>query len=305
MKYLTDLRTRIGSAVFANPVMPASGTYDYFENNAGLFPMDELGAVMVKSVHRHPRSGNPMPRIAETSAGMLNAVGIPSTGIENFMAEELPRYESLHTPIVLSIAGSEPGHYAESLEIIDNDSRIAAIEMNLSCPNVGSGLPFSSDGRLIYETISQARKKTSLPLIAKLTPNITDIRVSAKTAQDAGADAITVSNTFRAMLIDIDRQRPVLGNISGGLSGPAIFAQNLFLVWQAYTAVSIPIIASGGITSWQDAVAYLQAGATALQVGCNNFVNPACMPQIVEGIDHYLFTHGYQSPEEIRGIAHG
>ena len=177
MKYLTDLRTRIGSAVFANPVMPASGTYDYFENNAGLFPMDELGAVMVKSVHRHPRSGNPMPRIAETSAGMLNAVGIPSTGIENFMAEELPRYESLHTPIVLSIAGSEPGHYAESLEIIDNDSRIAAIEMNLSCPNVGSGLPFSSDGRLLYETISQARKKTSLPLIAKLTPNITDIRV--------------------------------------------------------------------------------------------------------------------------------
>ena len=220
VNYLTDLSVELGGAVFKNPVMPASGTYDYFENNADCFPVSELGAVMIKSVHRLRRPGNPGPRIAEVCGGMLNCVGIPSVGIEAFLRDELPRYENIGTQVILSISGSEPVHYAEIAELVGDDPRIAALEMNLSCPNVGSGLPFSSDPQLLYDTVRQTRQRTTLPLYAKLSPNVTDIRVSCRAAEDAGADALTLSNTFRAMTIDIQKRRPYLGNLSGGMSGP-------------------------------------------------------------------------------------
>ena len=267
VSYLTDLSVELGGAVFKNPVMPASGTYDYFENNADCFPVSELGAVMIKSVHRLRRPGNPGPRIAEVCGGMLNCVGIPSVGIEAFLRDELPRYENIGTQVILSISGSEPVHYAEIAELVGDDPRIAALEMNLSCPNVGSGLPFSSDPQLLYDTVRQTRQRTTLPLYAKLSPNVTDIRVSCRAAEDAGADALTLSNTFRAMTIDIQKRRPYLGNLSGGMSGPAVKPMNMFLVWQAYETVHIPIIACGGIASWRDAVEYLMAGASAVQVG--------------------------------------
>ncbi len=304
VNYLTDLSVELGGAVFKNPVMPASGTYDYFENNADCFPVSELGAVMIKSVHRLRRPGNPGPRIAEVCGGMLNCVGIPSVGIEAFLRDELPRYENIGTQVILSISGSEPVHYAEIAELVGDDSRIAALEMNLSCPNVGSGLPFSSDPQLLYDTVRQTRQRTTLPLYAKLSPNVTDIRVSCRAAEDAGADALTLSNTFRAMTIDIQKRRPYLGNLSGGMSGPAVKPMNMFLVWQAYETVHIPIIACGGIASWRDAVEYLMAGASAVQVGSCNFNDPMTMHNIIHDLDSYLHRNGIASVRELCGAAH-
>lgn len=304
MSYLTDLSVELGGAVFKNPVMPASGTYDYFENNADCFPVSELGAVMIKSVHRLRRPGNPGPRIAEVCGGMLNCVGIPSVGIEAFLRDELPRYENIGTQVILSISGSEPVHYAEIAELVGDDPRIAALEMNLSCPNVGSGIPFSSDPQLLYDTVRQTRQRTTLPLYAKLSPNVTDIRVSCRAAEDAGADALTLSNTFRAMTIDIQKRRPYLGNLSGGMSGPAVKPMNMFLVWQAYETVHIPIIACGGIASWRDAVEYLMAGASAVQVGSCNFNDPMTMHNIIHDLDSYLHRNGIASVRELCGAAH-
>ena len=304
VNYLTDLSVELGGAVFKNPVMPASGTYDYFENNADCFPVSELGAVMIKSVHRLRRPGNPGPRIAEVCGGMLNWVGIPSVGIEAFLRDELPRYENIGTQVILSISGSEPVHYAEIAELVGDDPRIAALEMNLSCPNVGSGLPFSSDPQLLYDTVRQTRQRTTLPLYAKLSPNVTDIRVSCRAAEDAGADALTLSNTFRAMTIDIQKRRPYLGNLSGGMSGPAVKPMNMFLVWQAYETVHIPIIACGGIASWRDAVEYLMAGASAVQVGSCNFNDPMTMHNIIHDLDSYLHRNGIASVRELCGAAH-
>ena len=304
VNYLTDLSVELGGAVFKNPVMPASGTYDYFENNADCFPVSELGAVMIKSVHRLRRPGNPGPRIAEVCGGMLNCVGIPSVGIEAFLRDELPRYENIGTQVILSISGSEQVHYAEIAELVGDDPRIAALEMNLSCPNVGSGLPFSSDPQLLYDTVRQTRQRTTLPLYAKLSPNVTDIRVSGRAAEDAGADALTLSNTFRAMTIDIQKRRPYLGNLSGGMSGPAVKPMNMFLVWQAYETVHIPIIACGGIASWRDAVEYLMAGASAVQVGSCNFNNPMTMHNIIHDLDSYLHRNGIASVRELCGAAH-
>ena len=304
VNYLTDLSVELGGAVFKNPVMPASGTYDYFENNADCFPVSELGAVMIKSVHRLRRPGNPGPRIAEVCGGMLNCVGIPSVGIEAFLRDELPRYENIGTQVILSISGSDPVHYAEIAELVGDDPRIAALEMNLSCPNVGSGLPFSSDPQLLYDTVRQTRQRTTLPLYAKLSPNVTDIRVSCRAAEDAGADALTLSNTFRAMTIDIQKRRPYLGNLSGGMSGPAVKPMNMFLVWQAYETVHIPIIACGGIASWRDAVEYLMAGASAVQVGSCNFNDPMTMHNIIHDLDSYLHRNGIASVRELCGAAH-
>lgn len=304
VSYLTDLSVELGGAVFKNPVMPASGTYDYFENNADCFPVSELGAVMIKSVHRLRRPGNPGPCIAEVCGGMLNCVGIPSVGIEAFLRDELPRYENIGTQVILSISGSESVHYAEIAELVGDDPRIAALEMNLSCPNVGSGLPFSSDPQLLYDTVRQTRQRTTLPLYAKLSPNVTDIRVSCRAAEDAGADALTLSNTFRAMTIDIQKRRPYLGNLSGGMSGPAVKPMNMFLVWQAYETVHIPIIACGGIASWRDAVEYLMAGASAVQVGSCNFNNPMTMHNIIHDLDSYLHRNGIASVRELCGAAH-
>ena len=303
MNYKTDLSMTIAGHTFKNPVLPASGTYDYFDYNANCFPMSELGAIMIKSVHRLARPGNPPQRIVEVTGGMLNAVGIPSIGIEAFVENELDKYKDMGTSVVLSIAGSQVEHYAECLEILGDNPIVSAIELNLSCPNVGTGLAFSLDPEVLTETVKLARDKTKLPMFVKLAPNITDIRVSAKASQDAGADGITVSNTWRGMLIDIEKQSPVLGNTSGGMSGPAIKPMNMYQVWQASTAVDIPILASGGVSTWQDAIEYFLAGASMIQVGSANFANPMCMVEVIQGIDEYLNSHNYKSVKEIIGLA--
>lgn len=300
---MANLKVNLGGMEMINPVMPASGAYDYFEYNADVFPMSELGAVMIKSVHRNPRPGNPAPRITEVLGGMINAVGIPSVGIERFMVEQLPRFEDIGTKVVLSLSGNAPQHYFESLEIVNDDPRVASIELNLSCPNVGSGLAFSANAEALKEVVDGARKRTKLPLYVKISPNVTDIRVTALAAQECGADAVTVSNTWRAMKIDINKGKPVLGNISGGMSGPAIKPQNMFLVYQAAGVLDIPVIACGGITTWQDAIEYIMAGATALQVGCVNFVNPMAMVEIIRGMEEFMDAKGIKDLAEIRGIA--
>ena len=206
--------------------------------------------------------------------------------------------------MVLSISGCSVEHYQQTLEIVNNDSRIHAVELNLSCPNVGTGLAFSSDPQLLRQTVTTARASTKLPLFIKLSPNVTDIRVSAVTCQDCGADAITLSNTFHAMTIDIKKHKPTLGNISGGMSGPAIKPLNMYLVWRASEAADIPIIACGGITCWQDVVEYIMAGATMVQVGCSNFTKPLCMQEVITGLDRFMAENGFCCLADMRGIAH-
>ncbi|MEA5058920.1 MAG: dihydroorotate dehydrogenase [Candidatus Pelethousia sp.] len=304
-EYKTNLSTKLGSLTLKNPVMPASGAYDYFENNANLFPMSELGAVMVKSVHFEVRQGNPPPRVTEAQSGMINAVGIPSMGMERFLKEQhLARYAELGAPMVLSISGSTPEQYGAAVSILADDARVSALELNLSCPNVGTGLPFSSDPALLERTMKGVRPHTKLPIFVKLSPNVADIRPIVKAAQESGADALVIANTYRAMKIDIRKQRSVLGRVSGGFSGPAIKPMTLALVYQAYEVADIPIIGCGGISVWQDAIEYFLAGATAIQVGCINFTEPLAMPNIIRGVDNYLQDMGYESLSQIIGLAH-
>ena len=302
--YKTDLSVQISALQMKNPVMPASGAYDYFEDNAGVFPMSTLGAIMLKSVHRYPRPGNKPPRIAEVTGGMLNSIGIPSIGIEAVLKNgSLEHYKTLNVPVVISISGGSPVDYVEICKMLEGNPSIDAIELNLSCPNVGTGLQLASDEVLIGRTVQSVRTVTSFPLIAKLSPNVTDIRKTAKISEECGADAVTVANTYMGMKIDIQTKKPVLGNIMGGLSGPAIKPITLHMVYQAYSVLNIPIIACGGIMCASDAIEYILAGATAVQVGAGNFVNPMLMKEVIEGIDDYLAKNGCQSLSDIRGIA--
>lgn len=302
--YKSDLRVKIGSLILKNPVMPASGTYSYLDENANVFSMDELGAIVTKSVHRNIRVGNPPPRIAETTAGMLNSVGIPSEGVDEFIDKKLPALLGLNSAVIVSISGSCTKDFIESAKKISDIQGVSAIELNLSCPNVGSGLQFASDPVLLGRVVEGVRAVTGLTVMVKLSPNITDIRLTSGIAEDCGADAVVIANTFMGMKIDINKQRPVLGNTIGGLSGPAIRPIVLRMVYQAYEVLKIPIIACGGVTCFEDALEYILAGASAVQVGCFNFVNPRVMIEVIEGIDDYLFKRGYKSLCDIRGIAH-
>ncbi|MCE5235988.1 MAG: dihydroorotate dehydrogenase [Eubacteriales bacterium] len=301
--YKTDLSVCIGSLTLRNPIMPASGTYEFDESSPYSCPPRELGAVVVKSVHRRMRSGNPVPRIVETPGGVINSVGIPSVGMERFLREEAPKYARAEAPVVLSLAASHRHEYGESLSMLEGHTVFSAIELNLSCPNVGTGLPFSADAALLEGIVREAKEKTKLPIFVKLSPNVTDILSTARAAQDAGADAIVVANTYRAMSIDIRAQRPALGNISGGMSGPAVKAQTMYLVYRVCSELQVPVIASGGAVCWEDAVEYILAGAYAVQIGCGNFLNPLLMKGIVQGIDNYLSERGYTSLAQIRGKA--
>lgn len=301
-----DTSVTIGSLRMKNPVMPASGTYDYFEDNADLFPMTELGAVMLKTIHHDVRPGNKPPRIAETTAGMLNAVGIPSIGIHAFVQNGLlaKKYRQLNTPIIVSVAGGSPEDLRECCELLDDSEDVAAIEMNLSCPNVGTGLQLSSDETLLRNCVTEARKGTRHTLIAKLSPNVTNIAKMAKISEDCGADAVTIANTYMGIKIDIRKKKPFLGNTQGGLSGPAIKPLTLLKVFQTYKAVRIPIIGCGGIVTAEDAVEYILAGASAVQVGAANFVDPLAMLKVIQGIESYMTENGFPDIRSFRGLAH-
>ena len=301
-----DTSVVIGNLRMKNPVMPASGAYDYYENNAGLFPMSELGAIMLKSIHHDIRPGNKPPRIAETPSGMLNAVGIPSIGIHAFINGEYlkNKYAPLGAPVVVSVSAGSPEDLRTCCELLDDSGDVAAIEMNLSCPNVGTGLQLSSDEGLLHDCVTEARKGTHHTLIAKLSPNVTNIAKMAKICEDTGADAVTIANTYMGIKIDINTKKPFLGNTQGGLSGPAIKPITLYKVFQAYKAVSIPIIGCGGIACAEDAIEYILAGAAAVQVGAMNFVDPMVMAKVIRGIEAYMEKNNFPDIASFRGLAH-
>jgi dihydroorotate dehydrogenase (NAD+) catalytic subunit len=301
---MPDLSVEIAGVRLKNPVLPASGTYEPVRVPRNLGSPENLGAIINKTITLLPHPGNPPPRIWETPCGMLNAIGIPSSGLEDFIANELPVLTRLNERLIVSIAGFSIAEFTELASRIAVQPGVDFIEMNLSCPNLKKHMAWAQDPVQLKNVISAVRKKVKLPLIAKLSPNVTDIAEMALIAQDAGADALSVANTFRGMAIDILTRTPALGNISGGLSGPAIRPLTLYAVYSTYQRVYIPIIGMGGIASWQDAIEYLLAGASAVAVGMYNFVDPLCMNKIITGIEAYLDKNGLSSVREIIGLVH-
>ncbi len=293
----------LGFARLKNPFMPASGCFGWGREYSRLFALDTLGAVVTKAVTPEPRRGNPGPRLAETPAGMLNAIGLENSGLEGALRDDLPWLQGQGVPILVNVAGRTPEEYARVAEALA-DQDLLGLELNLSCPNVREGgIAFGVDPDLVYALVSRVGEVCPLPLVVKLTPNLADIVEPALAAQAAGARALTLINTLRGLAIDSKKRRPLLGNISGGLSGPAIKPVALYQVWQAYRAVSIPIIGCGGIAGVEDALEFLLAGAAALQVGSAAFANPLVLPQLVRGLADWLVTND-TTVSELVGEAH-
>ncbi len=280
-----DLSVRIGSLCLRNPVMPASGTFGYGREYAALIDLHRLGAIVTKGLSLRPKMGNPTPRIAETTAGMLNAVGLQNVGVDAFIRDKLPFLRTIETPLIVNFFGNTLDEYGEVAARLSDLDEVAAVEVNISCPNVRQGgIVFGTDPRAAATVVNLVRSRIAKPLIVKLTPNITDITVVAKAVEEAGADAISCINTLTGMSIDIHTRKPRLANITGGLSGPAIMPVALRMVWQTVRAVKIPVIGIGGICSAEDALQFIMAGATAIQVGSANFADPGAMIRIVDGL---------------------
>ena len=285
-----------------NPVMTASGTFGYGLEFASLVDLNRLGGIIVKGLSLKPSDGNPPPRTVEACGGMLNAIGLENVGLEAFVREKLPFLQTLETPIVLNIYGHETKAYAKLAERIQDLEGIAGIEVNISCPNVkAGGIAFGTNPKMAFEVIKAVREKTRLPMIAKLSPNVTDIKPIAQSVEEAGADAISLINTVTGMAVDVATRRPKLANITGGLSGPAVKPIALRMVWEAAQTVSIPVIGIGGIMDALDALEFLIVGAFAVQVGTANFVNPRVSMEIVEGLGSYLVENNIPDISRIIG----
>lgn len=290
--------------VLRNPILAASGTFGYGTEYSGLLDVQALGAIVSKGVTYRRRRGAPMPRIAETPAGMLNAIGLQNPGIKGVIAKYPPIWSKWAVPVIVNLAGDSVGEFAEMAAILDEVSGVAGLELNVSCPNVDAGgMFFGTDPDLAAEVTAAVRAATSLPVIVKLTPNVTDIVTIARAVVDAGADALSLINTLLGMAIDIRRRRPVLGNLTGGLSGPAVKPVAVRMVYQVAAAVDVPIIGLGGITTLEDTLEFFMAGATAVQVGTSTFTNPATMSNILEGLPTWLAQQGFGSVREIVGLA--
>ena len=302
MEIKPDLKTDIGGIELKNPVMTASGTFGYAVEFEELLDLNQLGGIIVKGLSLEPSMGNKPPRIVETACGMLNAIGLENVGIEAFVKEKLPFLKRLSTSVFTNIYGKSIGDYALLAERIDELNEIAGIEVNISCPNVkAGGLAFGVVPETAAEVVGAVRKKTSKPLIVKLSPNVTDITQIARAVEDAGADSVSLINTITGISIDIETRRPKLANITGGLSGPAIKPVALRMVWQVAQSVKIPVIGVGGIVCAQDALEFLIAGAAAVQVGTANFVNPHATIDIIEGIEGFLREKKISSVRDIIG----
>ena len=285
-----ELEVNIGRLKLKNPVIAASGTFGYEQGYQDLIGARTLGAVVSKSITLKPYEGNPPPRICETTAGMLNSIGLQNEGVEDFIADKLPALKANSLKVIVSIAGKRQQDYRELAKILDKTSA-DAIEVNISCPNVehkSSARLFSQDPADTASIIRSVKRQTNKPVIAKLSPNITDITLIARAAERAGADALSMINTLIGMDVDIISKKPRLGNITGGLSGPAIKPVALRMVWDVYHCVKIPIIGIGGIMDTEDAIAFFLCGATAVQVGTANFVNPHAASDIIKGLNMYL-----------------
>ncbi len=283
-----DLKVKIGPLELKNPVMTASGTFGYGREYASLLDLNELGAIVVKGLSLKPRAGNPPPRIVETPCGMLNAIGLANIGIENFINDKLPELRGLDTQVIVNIYGHHLDEYGELAAALKGVDGVAAIEVNISCPNVAQGgMAFGVDPAVAARVTERVLDQTDKPVIVKLSPNVTDIRVIARAVEKAGAHALSLINTLTGMVVDVEKRSPVLANVTGGLSGPAIRPVAVHMVYQVAQTVKIPVIGMGGIMDWRDAMEFLIAGARAVQVGTANFVNPLATVQIVEGLRRF------------------
>ena len=284
-----DLSVNIAGIQMQNPVMTASGTFGYGKEYENFLDLNRLGAIITKGISLKPMPGNPPPRICETPSGMLNSIGLQNVGVKGFIQDKLPFLTKLRIPVIVNILGHSLRDYQEVARHLNDQPGIAGLEVNISCPNVASGgLAFGSHPRTAAKVFTKVRLATQLPLIAKLTPQVTDIAAIAKAVEGAGADAVSLINTIPAMAVDIETRRSRLGRINGGLSGPAIRPVALRLVYQVVQAISIPVIGLGGIRTAEDALEFLLIGAWAVQVGTANFIKPSTALEVIEGISKYL-----------------
>ncbi len=299
---MADLRVNIGALKLKNPVLTASGTFEYGEEFADFIDLTRLGGFIVKGTTLYPREGNPYPRMAETPMGMLNAVGLQNKGVHYFVEQIYPRLKDLNTNVIVNVSGSSVEDYSETAAIINELDNIPAIELNISCPNVKhGGMTFGVHPEAAAEVVSAVRMAYHKTLIVKLTPNVTDITEIAKAVEGAGADSVSLINTMLGMAIDAERRKPLLSTITGGLSGPCVKPVALRMVWQVAKAVKIPVVGLGGIMNATDAIEFMLAGATAVELGTANFINPAITVKVVDGINEYLDRHGFKSVHEIIG----
>ncbi len=297
-----NLKVNIAGLELKNPVMTASGTFGYGEEYSEFFDLNRLGAIVVKGLSVEPRRGNPTPRIVETPSGMLNAIGLQNIGIKAFIKEKLPFLRQFNIPVIVNFFGDSIDEYVRAACELSQVEGIHALEMNISCPNKQAGwIVFGTDPETMKGVVTAVRRNTGLPLIVKLSPNVTDIGLMAKIAEDCGADAISLINTITGMVIDVKKRRPVLANNTGGLSGPAIRPIAVRMVWEAYKAVRIPIIGMGGIMTANDALEFLIAGARAVAIGTANFINPTSVIDIIEDLKRFFEEEGISDIDEIIG----
>lgn len=288
-----NMNVRVAGLDLRNPVMTASGTFGYGEEFSEYVDLTRLGAYITKGLCLHPRTGNPTPRIVETPGGMLNAIGLQNVGIDAFIEKKLPFIRSVDTPCIVNFFGETPEEYAEMAARLDALPEVAALEMNISCPNVRQGgIIFGTDPDCAGSIVKACRAATKKPLIVKLSPNVTDIVAMAKACEDAGADALSLINTLIGMAIDLNKRKPILANVTGGLSGPAVKPVALRMVWLVAKSVKVPVIGIGGIMTATDALEFLLAGASAIQVGTASFINPGAAQKIVEDMEAWMLAQG-------------
>jgi dihydroorotate dehydrogenase (NAD+) catalytic subunit len=299
---IPDLSVKIGKVKFSNPVLVASGTFGYGEEYGAFFDLNELGGIITKSITLNPREGHLPPRTCETPSGMLNAIGLANVGVKRFIQEKLPFLRNLKTKVIVNVAGSSIDEYVEVVKKLEGKKGIDLLEINISCPNVKQGrITFGSDPKCAYDCIKAVRDNSTYPIIAKLSPNVADIVEIALAVEEAGADAVSLINTLVGMAIDLEKRKPRLSNITGGLSGPAIKPVALAMVWKTAQKVKIPVIGLGGIMNAQDALEFILAGALMIQVGTGNFVDPECSIKIVKGLKRYCEENKLKRILDLKG----
>lgn len=299
---MADLSVNIGQLKLANPVMTASGTFGYGLEFQDFVNLEKIGGIIVKGTTLHAREGNPYPRMAETPMGMLNAVGLQNKGVDYFVNHIYPKIKDIRTNMIVNVSGSQIEDYVQTAGIINELDRIPAIELNISCPNVKQGgMAFGVSPQGAAEVVNTVRKVYDKTLIVKLSPNVTNIAEIALAVEAAGADSVSLINTLLGMAINAEKRKPVLSTITGGMSGAAVKPIALRMVWQVARAVKIPVIGLGGIMNWRDAVEFLLAGASAIQIGTANFIDPSVTVKVADGIEDYLHRHGFSSVKEIVG----
>ena len=300
---MVDLSTEFAGIKIKNPVMVASGTFGFGEEVSEIFDLNLLGAIIVKGITLRPREGNKPPRIVETPSGLLNAIGLQNPGIKCFIDEKLPFLKRFNTPIIVNISGYTEEEYVKLAKILNDAEGLSGIEVNVSCPNIKykKGKIFAQDEKMVYSITKKVKKVSKLPIMIKLSPDVTDIRIIAKAAEKGGADALSIMNTITGMAIDVNTKKPKLANITGGLSGPAIKPIGVRCVWQVYNTVKIPILGMGGIINEYDALEYIIAGASAVSIGTASFIDPFVSLKVIKGIENYLIKNKISKIKKLVG----